>query len=306
MHSRLAPLPLLCLLSFACAPSTADVSSANQFGDEEASDDTMVASSELGACFCRQPFTCGHSNSPSRMFPGAHAAMIRAGVGDNLLIQTFGDAPLSVGTHCPEPGVTWSAATDIASGSSPCARVHDLRMEGFAAWSRGPPSFSVHIHAVYAGAPVLKSSLVSQLNSFLVGRNGLANNDVETHCAITQAERNAVAAVRGGGNNNGGCTPRGLYCGGDKVSGSTSTLFRCNADGKSATAVRACKHGCSVNSGDDDSCRCSPGGLYCGGDQVTGNSNTLYRCGSNGVSTTIAARCSNGCRVNSGSDDSCR
>ncbi len=60
------------------------------------------------------------------MYSGAHAAMLRAGVGDSLLIQTFGDAPASVGTHCPEPGATYSAATDISSGSSPCSRVHDL------------------------------------------------------------------------------------------------------------------------------------------------------------------------------------
>ncbi len=304
-HLLLAAL----LMLSACSSSIADVSTSENFGEEElAGDDTMVASSELGSCFCAAPFTCQHSNSPSRMFSGAHAAMLRAGVGDGSLIQTFGDAPASVGTHCPEPGVTWSAATDIVSGSNPCARVHDLRMQGFAAFSRGPPSFSVHIHAVYAGTPVLKSSLQSQLNSFAAGRNGLANNEIETHCPITQAERNAVSAVRNGGGGGGGggtCVPGGLYCGGDKVSGSASTLFRCNSDAKTASVVRACSHGCSVNAGDDDSCRCSPGGAYCGGDQITGNSSTLYRCGSNGVSSSVIARCSRGCSVNSGRDDSC-
>src|SRR5205085_3130145 len=126
-----------------------------------------------------QPFTCGHSSSPSHMFSAAHAAMLRAGVGDGLLIQTFGDAPASVGTHCPEPGTTDSAATDIVSGSAPCTRTRALRMQGFAAWYRVPPSFSRHIHAVYAGAPVLKSSLQSQVASFLQGRNGLASNGVD-------------------------------------------------------------------------------------------------------------------------------
>lgn len=295
-----------CLLFSGCSTSTADVSTSDAFGEEEMSgDDTMVASSELGACFCPAPFTCGHSASPSRMFSGAHAAMLRAGITDASLIQTFGDAPASVGTHCPEPGATYSAATDIVSGSSPCSRVHALRMEGFAAWYRSPPSFSFHIHAVYAGTPSLKSSLKSQLNSFASGRNGLANNEIETHCPITQAEKNAVNAVRNGGNNTGTCVAGGLYCGGDKLTGNANTLYRCGSDGK-GTVVRACSHGCSVNSGDDDSCKCSPGGDYCGGDQITGNASTLYRCGSNGVSTTVLKRCANGCSVNSGRDDSCR
>ncbi len=184
-------------------------------------------------------------------------------------------------------------------------------MQGFAAYYRSPPSFSYHIHMVYAGTPSLKSSLKSQLSSFAAGRNGLANNEIETHCPITQAEKNAVADVRNGGSGGGGgggsgtCVQGGYYCGGDKVSGSASTLYVCGSGG-SASPVRACKHGCSINSGDDDSCRCSAGGAYCGGDQVSGNSSTLYRCGSNGVSTTVIARCSRGCSVNSGSDDSCR
>lgn len=297
------------LILSACQASTADVTTSDPFGEEElAGDDTMVATGELGSCFCPAPFTCQHSSSPSRMFPGAHAAMLRAGVTDASLIQTFGDAPASVGTHCPEPGVGWSAATDVSSGSNPCARVHALRMEGFAAWSRTPPSFSTHIHMVYAGTPSLKSSLKSQLNSFAVGRNGLANNEVETRCPITQAERAAVNAVRNGGTPPppGACVPGGFYCGGDKVTGNANTLYRCNADAKTATVVRACAHGCSVNAGDDDSCRCSAGGAYCGGDQITGNSSTLYRCGSNGVSTTVIARCARGCSVNSGRDDSCK
>lgn len=311
MRTQLFTFSLVCLSAVSCS-TTADVTSDDiTFGDEEMSDDQMTASGELGACFCPAPFTCKHSSSPSRMFSGAHAAMLRAGVTDASLIQTFGDAPASVGTHCPEPGVTWSAATDISSGSSPCTRTRALRMQGFAAWSRTPPSFSSHIHAVYAGTPALKSSLKSQITSFLAGRNGLKNNAIETNCAITTAEKNAVRAVRDGNNpppppQPGTCVPGGFYCGGDKVTGNANTLHRCNADGKTAAVVRACKHGCSVNPGDDDSCRCSPGGAYCGEDQITGNVNTLYRCGSNGVSTSVIARCSRGCAVNSGRDDSCK
>ncbi len=187
---------LVCFLAVSCSTATSDPSAPEKLGEVELSgDDTVVASSELGSCYCAQPYTCGHSSSPSRMYSGAHDAMLRAGVGDGSLIQTFGDAAASVGTHCPEPDSSYSAATDIDPGSSACSRVHELRMQGFAAYYRTPPSFGYHIHMVYAGTPSLKS----QLNSFADGRNGLANNDIETHCPITQAERNAVNAVRNGG-----------------------------------------------------------------------------------------------------------
>jgi hypothetical protein len=118
------------------------------------------------------------------------------------------------------------------------------------------------------------------------------------------------------GGGTGGCVIGGLYCGGDKVSGSSSTLYRCTG-GSSGTVVEACAHGCSVNSGRDDSCNasggggapgsghCVPGGLYCGGDKVTGDSHTLYRCTS-GSSGTVVEHCANGCAINAGTDDSCR
>jgi len=38
---------------------------------------------------------------------------------------------------------------------------------------------------------------------------------------------------------------------------------------------------------------------------VDGNADTLYRCGSNGVSRSVISKCSRGCSVNSGNDDSC-
>ncbi|MBX7101182.1 MAG: hypothetical protein K1X89_25930 [Myxococcaceae bacterium] len=293
-----------------CGPSTLDADDAEVDG----ADELVTGESELGRCFCSQPFTCGFSRSPSRMFSGAHAAMLRAHVSDASLIQTFGDAPASVGTHCPEPGVTFSAATDITPGPSPCARVHALRMQGFAAWYRVPPSFGFHIHAVYAGSPVLKSSLQSQLRSFLASRNGLVSNAIETHCPITAEERRAVQRVRdgkspgGGGTTpgSGGCQPGGYYCGGDKLTGNASSLYRCNADGKTGSLVRSCAHGCSVNSGRDDSCRCVAGSDYCGGDVVNGNASTLYRCGADRVSTTVVRSCANGCRVNPGAEDTCR
>ena len=113
----------------------------------------------------------------------------------------------------------------------------------------------------------------------------------------------------GGGSGGGGqCVDGGAYCGGDKVSGNSSTLYRCN--GSSApTVIEHCGNGCQVNAGQDDACRsggsCVVGGHYCGGDKVSGSSSTLYRC-TGGSSGTVVSHCASGCEVRPGQDDVCR
>lgn len=237
----------------ACAASPDD--SEDQSGDQEMDDSDAIATGNdaLGSCYCAQPYTCGHSTSPTFVYPAAETAFEAIGIPHSEYLQTFGDAKASVGTHCPEPGTHYSAATDLTTSSHPCERVHALRMHGFAAWYRFPPSFSPHIHAVYAGTPVLKSSLKNQIQSFLEGRNGLVSNAIDTACPITQAEKNAVAAVHNGGGTK--CVAGGYYCGGDKVTGSSSSLYRCDAGGASATLVKHCANGCRVNPGTDDACK---------------------------------------------------
>ncbi len=247
---KLSPIAGLAIASF-IAPLFGGCSA--QDGTEQ--EVVQGAEEALGGSghYCPAPYTGGHSSSPRYMYPGAHGAMLAAGVSDAALIQTFGDAPASVGTHCPEPSVSYSDATDIDPGASPCGRVHALRMQGFAAFYRVPPSFSHHIHAVYAGAPVMKQSLKGQLNSFYAGRNGLVSNSIETNCRITQEEIDAVRAVAsghtgggggGGGGSGGGCVVHGTYCGGDKVGGDASTLYRCN--GATASEVQHCANGWDV------------------------------------------------------------
>lgn len=49
---------------------------------------------------------------------------------------------------------------------------------------------------------------------------------------------------------------------------------------------------------------CVKGGFYCGGDKVTGDAKTLYKCEGPGEPTVIE-KCANGCMVNPGQDDSC-
>jgi hypothetical protein len=207
-------------------------------------------------CYCTGAAACGHSASPSYMYAGAHSAMLAAGVTDASLTQTFGDAPASVGTHCPEPGKPYSAATDIQIGSDPCGRTRKLRAQGFAAWFRTAPEFpgNLHIHAVYPGAPGIKTSLQHQVASFLDGRDGLAGNKIDAHCPITDSEKAAVRAAQAGSTTNASaCVAGGAYCGGDKVKGDASTLYRCNADG-TTTVIEACANGCAVKSGAEDAC----------------------------------------------------
>ena len=166
-------------------------------GDAEIDDETRgeavaTTSDALGRrCYCAGRFACGHSRSATYMYSKARTALAAAGVSEAALSQTYGDAQASVGTHCPEPGTSYSAATDMAQGSDPCGRVRRLRAQGFAAWFRTAPEFpgNLHIHAVYAGTPNLKASLQRQVASFLQGRNGLASNAIERHCPITEAEK---------------------------------------------------------------------------------------------------------------------
>jgi hypothetical protein len=99
----------------------------------------------------------------------------------------------------------------------------------------------------------------------------------------------------------------GLYCGGDGVSGDANTLYRCT--GGNLAVVELCATKCqTLPAGQNDRCAsgCPSGdGLYCGGDQVNGSSNILYRC--TGGALSVAQQCANGCHVAPpGQNDSCQ
>lgn len=277
--ARAITVILTLLLLAACAANTGEEDSDHdgEIDDLTASEAVGTSSEALVGSFCATPeyssspgylcaapFAGRKSSNTCFMFPAARAALARAGVPASDLTQTFGDARASAGTHCPEPGTWFSAATDMAPGYDTCSRVRRLRAQGFAAWYRGPP-MGVHIHAVYAGANS-KPSLGRQVDSFLAGNNGLASNTYDSICPITATEKAAVSRVRGGGSANAGggggsgsgnntaCYPNGYYCGGNKVAGDSRSLYRCNASGTGAALVQACAGGCSVNAGTHDSC----------------------------------------------------
>lgn len=114
----------------------------------------------------------------------------------------------------------------------------------------------------------------------------------------------------GGGEPSTWCPNDALYCGGDYVPGDPSTLYRCSNHRLSEESY--CDHGCHVMpSGYNDYCNpapslgwCPNNGLYCGGDYIAGDPNTLYRCTSHQLS--VEEQCANGCMVNpDGVNDRC-
>ena len=130
-----------------------------------------------------------------------------AGVTASGISQTIGNAAASAGTHAQDGtlgGFAYCAATDLRTSGLTNSQVHALvsRLadEGFAAFFRNPghdgwPSNEVrHIHAIYVGVP-MKSSLRSQVQDWLAGRNGLVSHGTYTFFTPTSAQRNAIQSL---------------------------------------------------------------------------------------------------------------
>lgn len=205
------------------------------------------------------------------LHPRASDALRSIGITSGRIMQTIGNAAASAGTHAQDGTVNghpYSAATDLSVSGLSNTQIRNLLSKlakvGFAAWFRWPghdgwPASEVrHIHAVYANSK-MKSSLRSQVRSWLVGRNGLVSNTTYTFFTWSSSDKSVVRnkfAQSAEGTTNAGstCFVGGLYCCGDKVSGDHNTLFRCTGAG-APTVVKKCTRGCSVNSGSDDSCK---------------------------------------------------
>lgn len=107
----------------------------------------------------------------------------------------------------------------------------------------------------------------------------------------------------GGGSGSAGYCPNdGMYCGGDYIGGDPNTLYQCS--NHSLYVSQVCASGCEwmpVNV--DDQCKSAPppstwcpnDGLYCGGDVIQGDANTLYQCSAHALS--VYEVCSSGCAV---------
>ena len=197
--------------------------------------------------------------------PRASDAFRAAGVSSWRIMQTIGNAAASAGTHARDGyvnGQPYSAATDLSvSGLSQTEianLLEKLAKVGFAAWYRHSGYdgwYGVnHIHAVYANC-LMKTSLRSQVRSWLVGRNGLVSNTIykfHTWSAAARAVVTAKFAMSGSGTTNGGAGFPGRV----RTSGValhihsgvslSSTVVGSVANG-AYVAIRCQKHGGSVS-----------------------------------------------------------
>lgn len=131
-----------------------------------------------------------YRNVEREMAPGVLAATQRA-LGDNAIenitqVLSFDNRRTSYsgGTHLmsgAKNGIPYSLAFDIAVTDPLHADsdVHKLRMQGIAAWRRGPgapggaQNMAPHIHCVWAGAPTRNVENLEQISSFIHGYKGI-------------------------------------------------------------------------------------------------------------------------------------
>jgi hypothetical protein len=199
------------------------------------------------------------------LHPRASDALRAAGVSSWRIMQTIGNAPASAGTHARDGyvnGQPYSAATDISvsglSSSQIANLLEKLAKVGFAAWYRHNGYdgwYGVnHIHMVYANC-LMKSSLRSQVRSWLAGRNGLVSNTTyhfHTWSAAARAVVKAKFAMSDYGTTNGGSgVPGRVNTAGEPLhvrSGVslTSTIVGSVADG-AYVSIKCQKRGASVS-----------------------------------------------------------
>ena len=143
----------------------------------------------------------------------------------------------------------------------------------------------------------------------VVAAGKLAGNVLGTGAASTELAPGAHVALTIELAPPADCVAGGRYCGGDKLAGDPETLYQCNGGGVPLARGR-CTHGCVVRPTQDDVCdggpeTCVEGGYYCGGNELDGDPQTLYRC-LNSVATDPMP-CANGCEIAAaGTDDRCR
>ena len=143
----------------------------------------------------------------SELLPETLKALDDANVSRRRIVQAIGNYYKSRGTHYADGryrGQLYGAAVDISvrdfrsdgnylSVAKQNAMVRRLRSQGLAAYRRGAPSFSPHIHLIDPIAPTLRPDKRRQVNQFLNGQNGLASVAKEKMTPILPTE---IATVR--------------------------------------------------------------------------------------------------------------
>lgn len=199
------------------------------------------------------------------LHPRASDAFRAAGISSGRIMQTIGNAAASAGTHARDGyvnGQPYSAATDISVSGLSQTQIANLLEKlakvGFAAWYRhnGYDGWSGvnHIHAVYVNC-AMKSSLRSQVRSWLVGRNGLVSNSIYHFHTWTAAAKAVVKAkwsmshegtTNGGSGVSGRVNTSGIALHIRSAASITASIVGSVADG-SYVAITCQKRGSSVS-----------------------------------------------------------
>ena len=151
---------------------------------------------------------------PVGMAPGAEDAVRRALGEDGIdrITQTISPGNLvsmeSGGTHLVSgavDGQPYALAFDlyIADPATAGDDVRRLRLQGIAAWQRGPGSpggeagNGPHIHCVWPGAKTMNGQNLEQISSFIHGYRGLSGRGISAAAwKDTSIQPDEIAAVR--------------------------------------------------------------------------------------------------------------
>lgn len=205
------------------------------------------------------------------LHPRASDALRSIGITASRILQTIGNAPASAGTHAQDGvvnGHPYCAATDISVSGLSNAQIRNLLAR------LAKVGFAAWFR--WPGHDGWPASEARHIHA------------VYANAKMKVALRSQVRSWLVGRN--------GL------VSNTLYSFFHWTAAEKAVVRHKfAQSAGGTTNGGSS----CVVGGLYCGGDKISGDRATLFRCTGTGA-PAVVRHCANGCVVHPGSDDACR
>jgi len=205
------------------------------------------------------------------LHPRASDALRSIGVSASRILQTIGNAPASAGTHAQDGvvnGHPYCAATDISVSGLSNAQIGNLLAR------LAKVGFAAWFR--WPGHDGWPASEARHIHA------------VYANAKMKSALRSQVRSWLVGRN--------GL------VSNTLYSFFHWTAAEK---AVVRHKFAQSASGTTNGGASCVVGGLYCGGDKISGDRDTLFRCTGTGA-PAVVRHCASGCAVHPGSDDACR
>jgi hypothetical protein len=205
------------------------------------------------------------------LHPRASDALRSIGITASRIMQTIGNAPASAGTHAQDGTVNghpYSAATDISVSGLSNTQIKNLLSR------LAKVGFAAWFR--WPGHDGWPASQVRHIHA--VYANARMKASLRSQARSWLVGRNGLASN----------TLYGFFKWSAADRAVVRHKFTQSADG-------------TTNAG----ASCFVGGLYCGGDKISGDKNTLFRCTGTGA-PTVVRKCASGCAVHTGDDDACR